>query len=232
VLVVTGGSKNLLGCICNLRCSAKGFGYKFLVYDYSGRDNGVPFLIDFDSYKERGRRDYNPKLSHKPLILLDAFDRIRDEFFVYMDCDTEFVDPIPEVATHDYDIGITAHPAAMVGCWRTWHCYPEMSAYLNAGVMFFNRTENTKRFLRIWNREVKKTDTGSDQHALQNIVSRVWDPFKWYMNDIREYKGIRIKLFDSTIYNYNGRAALVWNDPKIVHHVVTTQGDKKICEDW
>ena len=224
--IITGSDKSHRGCVQNLRCSCRGFGYRFLVYDYDGTDHDIPFPIDFESYKKHGKVDYAPKLSHKPWVIYDALNRANDYCYCYCDADVEFLSPIPEVGKADFDIGVTAHPAPLVKEWPKYHMYPEMSAYLNAGVIFFKKSPETLRFIRVWMKEVKQCGTRSDQHALTNLVRRAFGLQQWYMGDVKVVAGARVKLFDSTIYNYVPRYKLLNVFPKIIHHI-----GQKVCVD-
>jgi len=218
--IATGFTTGHVTCMERLVESAKHFGYKFLLYDYECQGRGIPFKVDFGSYSTKGRASYKPKFCHKPELVIHAFYTMTGKFLTYMDADTEFNAPINDVMTDDYDVGFTADPYDLVISNRR-HVYKDIAGWLNAGVIFFNKNDNTRRFLGLWKAARNKCDSQSDQHALHNIAFKAFDREKdWYPGKIREYKGVRIKLFDGTIYNYVPQYKLPCPEtPRILHHI-------------
>jgi hypothetical protein len=217
--IVTGCTIGHQPCVKNLLRSAKHFNYNFLVYDYCDTGFGIPFKVDFGSYHKYGRASYKPKFHHKPWLVNNAIYRTHD-FLVYMDADTEFKAPINDVMTDDYDVGLTADPYDIVVNDRR-HVYKDIAGWLNAGVIFFNNTEKAKRFIGHWKAMTRTCDSKSDQHALHTIAFRAFDKHKeWYPGTIREYKGVRLKLFDGRLYNYIPQYRLPSDsEPRILHYV-------------
>ena len=221
ITVVTGCTKSHVRCVQNLMESASDFDYDFLVYDYDGTAHGIPFHIDFHSYKKYGRPAYHPKISAKPDVLIDAIERVHGDM-IYMDSDTEFVCPVDEVFEYnpDFDIAVTIHDHNHFDYRKKFNQYPEMSSYLNAGVLFFRNTGGARRFLRRWKAEVKRCDTHSDQHALTNILrNHISFPYLWNHNYRHDCKGTLVKLLISEIYNFDPNYMKKGGWAKIIHNI-------------
>lgn len=191
--IISGANSEYRDFYLKLKEDSKKLGYKFSGYDYGGLGEGIPIEvgltnpIDYDKYVG--------KIPGKPKIILDAIERF-DDFIVYLDSDVRIMKPF-NVEGY-YDIGITAHD---VSFHEGEEQYLHITGYLNAGVIFVNNTENAKRFIRQWIKEVEYSETGSDQEALTSLLRKHIIDWKKQEHDIF---GIKVKLFPSAEYNYTG----------------------------
>lgn len=179
---------------------ADDFGYKTVVYDLGNLGIGEPFCIEDETFKSKGyyteiKGGYRSKSLFKPDVVKYCLERHKD-FTVYLDGDALLYDRIDEVVSADYDIGVTLRRVTEIE--DEWHKENmDIVKYVNAGVIFFNPTERTLRFIDIW----KETtiEVKNDQMALNKLVC----PEKYPdVNSIHTINGVRIKFFSGDQYNF------------------------------
>lgn len=152
------------------------------------------------------------RLAYKPYIIRDSLKY--NEFIVWLDADAFIIKDIDEINDNSYDIGITIRPEIeRVNC-----IYPILNGYINAGVLFFNNTENTKNFINEWIKEIPKTKFLSDQEALNRIILKYKPNYQF--NDVGEIftiNNIKIKTFSTREYNWYYYPEEPLENTKIIH---------------
>lgn len=203
MLILSGANKKYKIFLENLKNDIKRFGYRF-----------KEIKID-QSFPEKFEKDvYKAKIKNKPEIILENME---EGFNVYMDSDIRILKDFSEVKG-SYDIGFTAHdPKYHDGKLRV-EANPHITGYVNAGVIFINNNERSRRFIKEWIAERPYTATGSDQEALTNLLRR--HVRLWKGNT--EVLGAKIRLYPSDIYNSREDRT----EAKIRHYTGTY--DKKI----
>lgn len=192
VKIITAGDKKFRKMVKNSVEKAEALGHKIKPIDLGGLGFGTKHDVDPDSLTIW--RGYIAKITHKP-GLVERF--LEDEFTVWIDGDAFLIGKIDGVVSGDYDIGVTirranestAHPMAI---------FPA-----NAGVMFFNPTKETRKFIKKWNKRTYELPSKSDQHAL-NLFLKESEDYRGrgkYGYDM-ECQGATIRLFNSEVYNH------------------------------
>jgi len=176
-------------------------GYTTIVYDLGSLGMGRPFYVEDCSFLERGYyekeviKGYKSKSLFKPKMVRKCMEEFQ-ECIVYLDGDAQLCDNIDEMAGSDYDIGVTLRdPYEFESEWYKEHI--ELVRYVNAGVIIFNPTLATKKFINSW--VVLTEDLGNDQMALNQMTCPAAYPSE---NSIIEIDGVRIKYFSGKRYNY------------------------------
>jgi hypothetical protein len=155
-------------------------------------------------------KGYKSKSLFKPELVKLVMDRYNDTV-VYLDGDAQLVGCIDEIVGDDYDIGVTLRPK-----WETeseWHKqHFEIVKYVNAGVIFFNPTEEALRFVDKWTH--RTAEVGNDQMALNSLscTDHYPDPFS-----VETIDGIRVKYFPCEQYNFYYFGELYERNAKILH---------------
>jgi hypothetical protein len=210
--IVTGATRDFENYVKRLRKDIDRLGYELKVYDYDGEVDGEYFPLDF--IKPNKEELYRAKIPMKPFIILDMLYKT-GEPFVYMDCDVEILEDFSEVMTSDYDIGVCIHKKKYHDGSVMNNPYPNISGYLNAGIIYVNNTSNTKYFIRKWLMSYVGSEKGSDQEALTRLMEGCsWEPY-----DIHVIDGIRIKMFPSEIYNFTFLKEEDMKEAKVLHYV-------------
>lgn len=180
--------------------NARRFGYKIVVFDLGWLGIGEPFYIEDDSFRARGyytklRNSYRSKSLFKPDIIRKCLEEHKD-FTVYLDGDALLHDRIDEIVSDDYDIGVTLRrPSEIESEWHVENA--DIVRYVNAGVIFFNPTEATFKFINLWKETTEKVK--NDQKALNQLVC----PEKYpEVNSICPINGVRVKYFSGNQYNF------------------------------
>lgn len=190
--------------------------YTPIVYDLGELGFGEKFLID-DSvflstgfYQQEARNGYKTKALFKPEVIRHSL-ATRKDFTVYLDADAQLMGNIDEVATEDYDVGVTLRERFEIE--SDWHRkYFEIVKYINAGVILFNPTPATFRFVDRWFQTTQ--DVGNDQMALNQLIcpDRYPEAFS-----IQSINGLRVKFFPCAQYNYYYFKEIWVPDIKIMH---------------
>lgn len=180
---------------------AEEFGYTAEVYDLGTLGMGKPFRVEDHNFIEKGHyareliKGYKSKSLFKPTMVKACLEEHRD-FTVYIDGDAELLDRIDEIDSGDYDIGVTLRDKLELESeWHKEHF--AIVKYVNAGVIFFNPTRATTKFLDEWERITK--DVGNDQMALNKLTCPDQYP---EMGSIEIINGVRVKYFPCLQYNY------------------------------
>ena len=181
--------------------NAAAFGYVPDVYDLGDLGMGRPFEVadsDFGNkgfYEKEVRSGYKSRSLFKPALVKKCIQE-HDDLVVYIDGDAELRDRIDEIATDDYDVGVTVRdPIEMQGDW--YEEYFDIVKYVNAGVIFFNPGAATSRFLDRW--ETLTEQVGNDQMALNKLTCADHRP---EIGSIDVIDGVRIKYFPCLQYNF------------------------------
>jgi len=185
-------------------------GYQEIVYDLGGLGYGKPFTIDptdiaIDDYSHVTNSYF------KPRVVRDAFDRDSNIPIVWLDADAIIVKPIDDAMTDDYDVGVTMRRQEERGSTPT----PEITGYLNAGVVFFNITDKAYEFINLWESRRVSLSPPNDQYALNELVMECTDLTDYNRVFVRD-DGIRIKIFNCEDYNcfyFDGAE----KDAKVLH---------------
>lgn len=202
--IITAGSKKFKGLIEASQRQAKKYGYPILVYNLRGLGFGIPFKASFR--KTKGI----PIIKNlwKPTLLIDAYKRIKDKM-VWLDGDAVLWNSIDEVK-YDFDIGVTLRRQSEIESALT----PQLTGYLNSGVVFINHTKKALEFLKEWEECCKTAFT--DQQAITVMISEVTGWTKY--NTVIKRKGVRIKIFTTDKYNcYYFKEKLNSTDNRILH---------------
>ncbi|MFT6906810.1 MAG: hypothetical protein ACJAS1_003482 [Oleiphilaceae bacterium] len=176
------------------------FGYKPVVYDLGNLGIGEPYSVQDDNFTNEGfykevKKGYQSKSLFKPEIVEDCLKKHQD-FTVYVDGDAVLHDKIDEVVSDDYDIGVTLRrPSELQGAW--YDEYSDIAKFLNAGVIFFNPTPATLKFVEMWKHKTYEVE--NDQKALNLLACEDDYP---EINSISVINGVRIKYFPGDQYNY------------------------------
>jgi len=176
-------------------------GYTAEVYDLGALGIGKPFRVDDQSFSEKGHyerevvKGYKSKSLFKP-AMVKACLKEHQELTVYIDGDAELRDCIDEIDSGDYDVGVTLRDKAELESeWHKEHF--EIVKFVNAGVIFFNATPATTKFLDQW--EQLTDEVGNDQMALNSLTCPDHYP---EVGSIESINGVRVKYFSCLQYNY------------------------------
>jgi hypothetical protein len=180
---------------------AEEFGYTAQVYDLGTLGMGKPFRVEDQTFVEKGHyerevvKGYKSKSLFKPAMVKACLKEHQD-LTVYMDGDAELRDCIDEIDSGDYDIGVTLRDKLeLEGEWYEEHM--DIVKYVNAGVIFFNATPATTRFLDEW--EQLTEEVGNDQMALNRLTCPDDYP---EIGSVEILNGVRVKYFSCLRYNY------------------------------
>ena len=180
---------------------AEEFGYRAVVYDLGALGMGKPFQVEDQAFVEKGHyehevlKGYKSKSLFKPAMVKACLEE-HQEFTVYLDGDAQLRDCIDEIDSGDYDIGVTLRDKLeLKGEWYEEH--RDIVKYVNAGVVFFNPTPATSKFLDEW--EQLTEEVGNDQMALNKLTCSDHYP---EIGSIEIIGGVRVKYFSCLQYNY------------------------------
>ena len=176
-------------------------GYTPVVYDLGSLGIGKPFQVDDPLFAEKGHyekeviKGYKSKSLFKPAMVRTCVEEHND-LTVYLDGDALLCDSIDEIATDDYDIGVTLRDASELE--EEWHqeLY-DVVKFVNAGVIFFNPTDATRTFLDKWHDLTE--EVGNDQMALNQLTCPENYPENYSVHTIN---GVRVKYFPCKKYNF------------------------------
>ena len=180
---------------------AEEYGYKIVVCDLGSLGIGKQFHIKDKTFATKGyyekevQKGYKTKSLFKPEIVKVCMEEYND-LTVYLDGDAQLCNNIDAIVGDDYDIGVTLRdPSELESEWHQEHF--EIVKYVNAGVIFFNPTPATKRFLEIWHKTTE--EVGNDQKALNQLTCPDYYPEDYSVLTIDK---VRIKYFPGNQYNY------------------------------
>lgn len=220
MMILTAGDRKFKSLVQTSWNQTKKFGYSMFVYDLGGLGFGKPMTIDHRLFRENG---YYWELDggirapgvHKPRMIKDYLVNHckMNEFVAYLDGDAILIDRIDEVIG-DYDVGVTVRsPSEIEELKRIFNGQPRLyEGYINNGVMFFRKTEATLNFIDHWVRETDRLKT--DQLGLNRLLE---DHFPVIANQIIACRGVRVRTFDTRIYNNYYFLKGEQKDAKILH---------------
>lgn len=195
---------------------AKECGYTPLVYDLGTLGIGKPFIVSDKTFAEKGyyekeiHKGYKSKSLFKPELIKVCMAEY-NEFLVYLDGDAQLYGNIDEIVSEDFDIGVTLREAFEIESdWHREHF--DIVKYINAGVIFFNKTTAAAKFIDVW--QQKTEELGNDQKALNLLACP--DSYPEVYSIIRQ-NGVRIKFFPAKKYNYYYFEYGLNPDIKIMH---------------
>jgi len=176
-------------------------GYIADVYDLGELGMGEPFRVEDRAFLEKGHYEheviegYKSKSLFKPALVKHCINKFKD-LVVYLDGDAELRGSIDEIDSGDYDVGVTVrHKSELQGKWYEEH--QDIVKFVNAGVIFFNNTPATAKFLDAWERLTD--EVGNDQMALNQLTCQDHQP---EIGSIEIINGVRIKYFSCLKYNF------------------------------
>ena len=124
---------------------------------------GEPFHVADETFAQKGyysvqvQKGYKSRSLFKPEVVKYCLSTHKD-FTAYIDGDAQLIDNIDEVISDDYDIGVTLRKTSEFE--SEWHQHLfEIAKYVNAGVIFFNPTPATFKFIDEWRRRPVKLET-------------------------------------------------------------------------
>ena len=181
--------------------NARKFGYTPAVYDLGELGFGEPFQVDDPSFVGTGHyklepiKGYKSKSLFKPALVRTCLEKYND-LTVYLDGDAELRRSIDEIQTDDYDIGVTIRDKSELET-EWYEKYKEIVRFVNAGVIFFNHTPATAKFVDVW--EELTNELGNDQMALNKLTCPEHYP---EIGSIHVLNGVRVKYFSCAQYNF------------------------------
>lgn len=179
ITFVSAANKKFETYLLRLKQDLKKLDYNFIIYNLGGLDFGIPFN------GKVGKTSYQT-IPCKPEIIEKALISVEDNsFVVWLDADTIINSRIDEIID-DYDIGVTVRKVKN----KETEDIP-----INAGVLFFQKTKNTMKFIDVWKQ--KSYEFGGDQIPLNELCnSNISDT-----NQIVVQDNLKIKAFPCDIYN-------------------------------
>ena len=211
--------------IMNARC-----GYDTLVYDIGRLGIGQPFDItsDLEIIASPSIMYTGPpksKSTFKPKIILDALQHHVNDgtHFVWVDADAFCIQPIDDVFKSDFDIAVTMRRAMedIPSIWPSIY-----NRYINAGVLFFKNTVETRIFINQWIRMIPLTTTITDQEALNRLLKPHVDFSK--TGRVYDASGIRVLLLTTDEFNFYYFPESPHTTTRILHF----KGDKAYSKKW
>ncbi len=197
MVILTGATRQYGNFITYATAQANKLGYRVEIYDLGGLGYGIDWetdqqFIDHGFYVQIG--NWRSRALHKPLMVKHCLQS-KKKFIAYLDADAILADTIDEVATDDYDIGVTVRRPGETCNDADYH---DFFGRINAGVIFFNNTPASINFCECW--EKKTLDLQNDQRALNKLINP-------HDNDINSgdtfnVGDVRIKCFSTEIYNF------------------------------
>jgi hypothetical protein len=199
--IVTSADSNFFHCLEGLAASVrKHYGKQVIVYDVGLTDEQrqsvdakvipIEIDVDFKGYatfmKHCTIETKAIKTTHKPFCVTHYFQNYSEPMLL-VDADCSFTQRVEETG---FDIGVTLRRKNRIDITNPW------IGILNAGVIFFNTY--IEEFISTWAKCCQKDNT-TDQKELSEILSETID-WKHY-NRIYDWHGIKVKVFDASIYN-------------------------------
>jgi len=201
---------------------AREFGYEPLFYDLGGLGFGKPFRPTAEELLNPSKGQYVAKSPYKPRLIRDALEN-NAGWMAWVDADAFIIRPIDEVLTDDYDVGVTMRKKIERGRTK----YPDISGYLQAGVVFFNNTDKARQFVELWEAVTPGLYPQSDQYGLNELVREATDLTE-YDKVFTTKDGIRVKVFKCEVYNYYYFDGGVKDEARIVHF----RGSKRLYDKY
>ena len=129
-----------------------------------------------------------------------------------MDADAFCINKIDELEImEDFDIGMTLRSFSE----SAKNGLNIKTSYINAGVMFFRPSSKVINFIENWDNYILNSISNSDQYALNSILLEKSDLST--RNCVINVDGVRIKLFETEIYNWYYWPYPPTTNTKIIH---------------
>lgn len=218
ITIISGANAEYSKFYQKIKEDALRFGYNFQGYDYGGLKDGIPISVELHNPKDFSK--YVGKIPDKPFVVLDALERHKT-WIIYLDADVRIRDSFNEIIG-DYDIGITAHDPKFHQGTPIDTRYNFITGYLNAGVIFFNNTEGTRKFIVEWIKKIKASTANSDQEGLTSLLKEYIPEMDWD-KEYHNVAGAKIRLFPAAKYNYISRYGYDPAEAKLIHYTGTTE---------
>lgn len=126
-------------------------------------------------------------------VLAQEIDQTKT--IVWIDSDAWVIRPLTELEAGFYDVAVTMRRPSE----RGGTLWADVYGYLNAGVIAFRPTPQAMKFVKMWQLEVDRTESRSDQHALNNLVRKATD-LRHY-NRVFRLEDIKIKILATEQFN-------------------------------
>lgn len=157
--------------------------------------------------------DFKGTIPFKPDIIKRAL-AMGIQKLVWMDADAFCVQHIDEMFEQEFDLCFTLRS-------REEHDLVPQSeklryAYINAGVIFIRNTQATRDFVDRWILEVDKTESKSDQEALNNLL--LLSGYEW--GTFQDLYRARIMTVPTELWNYYRFEFGVPKTAKVLHFKV------------
>jgi len=129
------------------------FGCPYTLYDLGDLHNGIPFAVDNPEFNATGvywelENKRQTKAMFKPLVVQDALKRFPNDELVWIDVDTVMKKRFS--FNLDFDIGVACRPdSERIDVYGDFAGMERIGKY-NAGMIIFNRSEATDRFVKLW----------------------------------------------------------------------------------
>jgi hypothetical protein len=197
-LMVNANSRNCLS-----------LGYKLTVFDLGGLGLGERYMVNSDlviyGHYHCLANGWKSKAMHKPGLVRTALDGLT----IYLDADTLVVGSLD--VQGDYDIGVTVRRPQCDEDTCAEHA--EVRGMINAGVLFFNDTLASRKFIDEWANMTLLL--GNDQWALNSMINpsnRVLLPGENLLVGVT-----KIHTFNGELYNWYYFPEKPSPDTKILH---------------
>ncbi len=191
---------------------ARELGLEYTIYDLGGLGAGVPVPVtdtQFHSlgHYQTGNPSWRARALHKPAVVAKHLERHADG--CYLDADALPVAPL-ELPRDRWDIAVTVRRGGELPMFEGSRLGVFMGE-INAGVIFFVKSENTLRFLRIWEAETQRVS--SDQRALNQLIGGNLPRD----GSVIKRAGIRIKCLPTDLYNFYYFPERPPSDVRVLH---------------
>lgn len=194
-------------------------GYSPLIYSINNSLKtvpGIPFYpdaiksLDYSNNKLK-RRGVSP---YKPKVIRHAIEtNLNEGMIAWLDADAFPIRRFDEIETMvDFDIGVTLRQYSEkceIEEYREWY------NYINAGVIFIRPSPAVLKFVDEWIIQTEESEFNSDQHALNKIFLRHNDMKQ--RNVVFSCGDIRVRLFETEVYNWHYFPYEPFHETKIVH---------------
>lgn len=205
--IITAGTGKFRDMIAKTSDATRRVGYDVRAFDLGGVGFGEYWSVPV-RHEGRGRTSVGGESTQheknvfgvapwKPSIISHVLSQEVDQTktIVWLDADAWVIRPLTELGVGYFDVAVTMRRPNERGLSSR----PELWGYLNAGFVAFRPTPQAMKFLKMWQLEVERVATGSDQHAMNNIVRKVTD-LRHY-NRIFKLEDIKIKILATEQFN-------------------------------
>jgi len=161
MIIVTAGCKRFRKLINYSVKQAEKYDYEMQIYDLGDLGFGKPFEVLNSSFKDNGfykvmndKSGWCTRALHKPSVIEDALKN--HSCILYLDGDAFITDKID--LDMNFDIGVTLRKEGRDG----------VMGRVNAGVLFFVKTNYTIEFIKTW--KMLTIELENDQLALNQLL--------------------------------------------------------------